>query len=51
MVCRIVFLALVCLVLPVGFAPAQESGNEQAAASAAEKWLGMVDSPSYAEGE
>ena len=49
MVFRIAFLALVGLVLAVGSAPAQESGNEKAAASAAEKWLSMVDNEQYAD--
>jgi len=49
MICRIVFLVFVGLVLAVGFAPAQESGNEQAAVSAAEKWLSMVDNEQYAD--
>lgn len=43
MVCRIVFPALVGLILAVGCALAEEFGNEKAAASAAEKWLSMVD--------
>ena len=49
MVCRIALLALVGLVLAVGCAPAEESGNEKAATSAAEKWLSMVDNEQYAD--
>ena len=50
MVCRIVFLAFFGLVLAAGCTPAQESGNEQAAVSAAEKWLRMVDNEQYTDG-
>ena len=49
MVYRIAFLALFGLVLAAGCAPAQESGNEQAAVSAAEKWLSMVDNEQYTD--
>jgi hypothetical protein len=49
MVCRIIFPALVGLAFAAGCAPAQESGNEQAATSAADKWLRMVDNEQYAD--
>jgi len=42
------FLVL-CMLLCAGFASAQQPAKEEAAVSAAEKWLSMVDAGKYAE--
>jgi hypothetical protein len=49
MIYRVAILVLAFLLFMLGYAPAQETENEKAATSAAERWLCMVDNEQYAE--
>jgi hypothetical protein len=46
---RAIFLVVVALVLGAGIQTAAESGKEEAAVSAAQKWLSLVDEGKYIE--
>ncbi|HET7101683.1 MAG TPA: DUF4019 domain-containing protein [Terriglobia bacterium] len=49
MIRRALFLFAIALILAPVAAPAQNASREKAAASSAEKWLGLVDKGEYAE--